>query len=671
MRFALKPSDKHTWLTVAATPSALWLPGGAEKHKRNVSVRSHMAGINAPRYPWEVTLTGCRPGAPHRMQGDVINHDELYAVNNGNKYLDYSVKHEVPIPLTEKDGKLAQEKLAAMLSRIMASANAVKEKIASGQYGERGWWEMRKTETLGDLSRRVKFLQRNAKGHRHPNGGGFVADNARVARTAYVGPNAMVLDGAQVKDNACIKEYAVVLGEKTVISGNARIGGKAWVCGDIKVGGNARILESATVTTIGRKRWWRAEGDAEITGSAVIKGEHYLKLCNARNQILTGGLVADYRPGIKNSKSGAFNCGRYYQGGQELHNRLSAGALYANWDFDQPKTFMLEDSYVNNNGILYGSPEFTTHDERKCIVFNGKDQYAEAPPSVADFGELTIDMRINWRGPRKGERVFDFGTGEDECFHLTTADKNGKLALVARHKGGSCRVTSSEVIPANKWVSVRVEMDGSEASIYIDGKRVAKGEFKFRPRDVFIGDRPEGNFIACARDLTGFFRGKMDHFRIYRKVHEDFSALGEVPFPLTQAITAESIEKARELSADWERRKKEKTAEAYKKAGHDEIVKEIKELNDQKRRTESKDDLAKITARIAQLGQRKSSIFWATLRAIGGNPYTPMAEGERIMELQQNLVYHTTADWDYRTPEEVKGKVTPAMKKWLERVRGY
>ena len=65
--------------------------------------------------------------------------------------------------------------------------------------------------TYGDMVRRVKFLQRCAKGHRHPNGGGFVSENARVAASAYVGPNAMVLDGATVKDNACIKEFAVVI----------------------------------------------------------------------------------------------------------------------------------------------------------------------------------------------------------------------------------------------------------------------------------------------------------------------------------------------------------------------------------------------------------------------------------------------------------------------------
>jgi hypothetical protein len=38
--------------------------------------------------------------------------------------------------------------------------------------------------------------------HRHPNGGGWVADTARVAATAFVGFFARVYGDAQVFDNA-------------------------------------------------------------------------------------------------------------------------------------------------------------------------------------------------------------------------------------------------------------------------------------------------------------------------------------------------------------------------------------------------------------------------------------------------------------------------------------
>ena len=46
-------------------------------------------------------------------------------------------------------------------------------------------------------------------------------------------------------------------------------------------------------------------------------------------------------------------------------------------------------------------------------------------------------------------------------------------------------------------------------------------------------------------------------------------------------------------------------------------------------------------------------------------------EADRLKDFHQNLEYHTTVDWDYRTREELSGKVTPKMKEWLIRVRGY
>jgi hypothetical protein len=613
MDFALRGEDKHLWLTVAATPSAMPIsPSG------NVDIL--LAGIHAPRYPWEVTLTGCQPGLPHRRPGDVINLDELYAMNNGNKYMGYPVKSEVPIPLADEEGQLAQEKLADILRRVKAAAEAQTAKIEAGEYDVENWWEKGKIKIFEELKRRVKFLQRSATGHRHENGGGFVSDNARVAATAYVGPNAMVLDGARVEGNACIHEYAVVHGPKTVIRDNAKIGGKAWVFGELTVGGNARILESATVTTVGRSPIGRdrascPEGQAEISGNAVLKGEHILRLCQAKSQVLTGELVMDYTPGysgtvgyfelvpgIVNLESGVYQHGRICGRGG-LGGGVNAGGLYASWQFNQPKAVLLEDSYVNNNGVLHGRPSFADDGQRKCIVFNGKNQYAEAPPSVADFAELTIDACINRSGGTG--RVFDFGTGDDECFYLTIERQGGKPVLAARHQGKSYRVAASEGVPANKWTRVRVEMDGSTAAIYLDGKQVAKQDFALRPSTVFVPDRPEGNFIACGRNIDEFFSGRIDHFRIYRQIHDNFDSLGPVPLALTQL--QEWSEEDRQRADAWDGRRKAKEAEL--KAGkYGEIQDEIKRLHEQKAALQKTSSLAELEARVREAEKQRNDL---------------------------------------------------------------
>jgi len=589
MRFELEDSDIRLWLTVAGTPSAFPVLDPLEPRASLSGVL--LTGVHAPRHPWEVTLTGCKPGLPHRKQGDVVNFEDLYGMcDGGRNFWDSPVKQEVPIPLTDNEGKPAQEKLEDLLGRIEAASAALKEPRTDSR-GRQVTWPGSTGSRLKDLEARAKFLRRSAVGHRHPNGGGFVSDTAHVAETAYVGPDAMVLNDARVEDNACIKDYAVIMGPGPVISGNAKVSGKSWVFGAIELSGNARMLEAATVSTTSNTRQLPGKDRVRITGSAVIKGDAFVTLRGSDLE-LTDGVVIDYTPKFAFSGKGTYRHGRFYRAPSRHHkpdlsNGVDDGALYANWEFNQPKAATLEDSYVNNNGILHAGPEFADDDGHRCIVFNGRNQYAEAPPSVVDFGELTVDIMLN-RSGGKGERVFDFGTGERECFFLEVADRKGTLALVARHEGKSHAIKSSEAVPVGKWTRVRVEMNGSTASIHINGTQVAGGQFEFSPRSVFVGDSPDGNFIACRRDRSGFFKGRMDHFRIYRKVHEEFENLGPVPSALTT------------------------------------------------------------------LAERPKE-----------------GEKDAVWEAQQRLRYHTRADWEDRTKEEIEGKTPQKMKDWLVRVRGY
>jgi len=52
----------------------------------------------------------------------------------------------------------------------------------------------------------------------------------------------------------------------------------------------------------------------------------------------------------------------------------------------------------------------------------------------------------------------------------------------------------------------------------------------------------------------------------------------------------------------------------------------------------------------------------------GPNPY-PGQEAARLKQFQESLEFHTSADWDYRTREELRGEVPEKMRRWLLRVR--
>lgn len=72
------------------------------------------------------------------------------------------------------------------------------------------------------------FRDRNGPvpAHRHPNGGGWVAETATVEDSVFVGPGAQVFGNAQVFENA-------------------QVFGNAWIYGDVRVFGDSRVWGSS------------------------------------------------------------------------------------------------------------------------------------------------------------------------------------------------------------------------------------------------------------------------------------------------------------------------------------------------------------------------------------------------------------------------------------------
>ena len=97
--------------------------------------------------------------------------------------------------------------------------------------------------------------------HRHPNGGGWVADSASVADTAYVGKKARVFGKAKVSGFALVED-------KARISGGALVYGDAEILGRACIGDEAIIKGKAKIR--GRAQIW---GRSIVAGNAVISGK--------------------------------------------------------------------------------------------------------------------------------------------------------------------------------------------------------------------------------------------------------------------------------------------------------------------------------------------------------------------------------------------------------------
>ena len=64
--------------------------------------------------------------------------------------------------------------------------------------------------------------------HKHPLGGGYVANTAHVEESVYVGPHALVYGKAELSERVRVEDYAQVSGSAK-LSGDVRVARNAWV----------------------------------------------------------------------------------------------------------------------------------------------------------------------------------------------------------------------------------------------------------------------------------------------------------------------------------------------------------------------------------------------------------------------------------------------------------
>ncbi|NQT89500.1 hypothetical protein HQ560_22210, partial [bacterium] len=500
MSLDIRKGDQRYWLVVTATPTALLPAEPGSNRTSNLLYEQDYAY----RYPYDVKLTGCRPGGPNAPIGAHGNWDlkgpEYYttqAITGGPRGRCYDWPHPSDTPEYTR----MKKRLEPIIPACRAYAKTLFDpKLFADRFG---WWHNRVLVSALFQDVRAKYLLDNAIGSRHPNGGGWVAGGCTVAPTAYVGPDCMVLDGAQVLDRAILEDNAIVSGKDVVIKDNARIFGGAVVCGAAEVAGFARV--SRNISNRHLHLTYNREGHPD---------------------------APDYEVKVYPDMS--------IQRTTPEQRRFCYLATYlgleANYGMDREEAVLLEDLFQERgkpledllcyNGVLSGKPSFVVDGARRGYAFDGKTQYAELAPMIADFGAITVDVALKLSG--SGERtVFDFGSAADHCFTLSV-NPSGAATLVTIVDGKKTSLTAP-ALAAGKWTTVRVEIDGKTMAIFYDNRKVASRASTFRPPDVFPGGCVKRNFIAAARDGTKCFQGAMDYVRIYSVVHDDFEKDGIVP----------------------------------------------------------------------------------------------------------------------------------------------
>jgi hypothetical protein len=203
---------------------------------------------------------------------------------------------------------------------------------------------------------------------------------------------------------------------------------------------------------------------------------------------------------------------------------------------------------------------------------------------------------------------------------MRLADEEGDLqkkrVLIEKYNG----LFQSEKLSDLKWQMADIEQRRVE-----NQRRTLEGTERRKHVGLAKKNSEHRRLRGNLRDLTEKLRG----------TYPELSKLDKSVWEKQNALSA-----ARKRHEDKQRGQKEYTqiAETYAAAG--------KALKDEKNRLFEK---AGFSAR---------------------NPFSK-SDATQQMNFQKTLGYHSTADWDHRTREEVSGVVPPKMKNWLLRVRGF
>ncbi len=349
------------------------------------------------------------------------------------------------------------------------------------------------------------------KGHAHPNGGGFVAETAKVDATAYVGSNASVLGYATVKGNARIDGYAVVtdnaavsdnavvnghavVAERASVKDNAIISDFAGVMGNAVISGNARVIESGLVfndykvsenATVKGVAYCLAKGSA--SGQAMPDGDYY----DDSGRSITGGSVFGWASPDKYVNSRKFNDGQ-------------CAAL----EFDTDSSTIAPDSYTTTYGTVMGAP---TWSEKKTgangvLTFSGDSQYIIGDSSYAALHEAEYQTAVLLRDSKRSD-IFSFGS--DRKYTLTA--ENGNISLNCTNGEDSQKVEAENAYSAGEWVTVSVYINGGNAVLTTNnGSDTIKAEGK-------ISLSPVNTMSEDSIYSIGGFNGSMDYFKVFSK----------------------------------------------------------------------------------------------------------------------------------------------------------
>ena len=150
-------------------------------------------------------------------------------------------------------------------------------------------------------------------------------------------------------------------------------------------------------------------------------------------------------------------------------------------------------------------------DGSKSVYFR-RSQFFQLPYSMLDRARFTLAMWFSRSTvPTDGQRLFSTGTDPDHCLYFTP-EEGGMARLTARNGEAEASITT-DAVPMSAWTHVALTVDGSDATLYINGQPV-------NGTPAHLGDAMPPHrvlsYIAGNHDTEGaYFTGYADKLLVY------------------------------------------------------------------------------------------------------------------------------------------------------------
>ena len=170
------------------------------------------------------------------------------------------------------------------------------------------------------------------------------------------------------------------------------------------------------------------------------------------------------------------------------------------------------DSLGATTATLSGTASYGAGVLNQALLLDGTTNYLTLGTlSGMAYSDFTVATWIYWNGGNAWQRIFDFGNGTDEYIYLTPSTGSAMRFLI--RENGVDQYVDTAPMPMNQWVHVAVTLNGSTATIYVNG--VAKAS------NTAVTNEPANidfslNYIGGSHlSSDPLLNGRIDDFRLY------------------------------------------------------------------------------------------------------------------------------------------------------------